>query len=95
MKAFDSVCHAKLFIKLIERKLPYVVLYLVNLYSTQYCRVCWNSAFSDSFSLFNWDELGGISSPILFCVYIDKLLRRLQYANIGCFIGNVYAGALA
>lgn len=95
MKAFDSVCHAKLFIKLIERKLPYVVRYLVNLYSTQYCRVCWNSAFSDSFSLFNGVELGGISSPILFWVYIDKLLRRLQYANIGCFIGNVYAGALA
>jgi hypothetical protein len=31
----------------------------------------------------------------LFCVYIDELLRRLQDANIVCFIGNVYMGALA
>jgi Reverse transcriptase (RNA-dependent DNA polymerase) len=45
--------------------------------------------------LFNRVKQGGISSPILFCVYIDELLRRLQDANIGCFIGNVYTGELA
>ena len=34
-------------------------------------------------------------SPVLYCVYIDELLVILSNANIGCFIGKNYVGALA
>ena len=37
---------------------------------------------------------GAISSPVLFCVYIDGLLCRLKTANVSCFVGNVFLGAL-
>jgi len=35
------------------------------------------------------------SSPVLFCVYIDGLLTALASANVGCYIGRNYVGALA
>jgi len=37
---------------------------------------------------------GRIISPILFCVYIDGLLQRLYESGVGCYIGNVFIGAL-
>ncbi len=33
-------------------------------------------------------------SPLLFTVYIDELLLRLQKSHIGCHIGNTFTGAL-
>jgi hypothetical protein len=45
-KSCDRVCHTKLYVKLIERKLPYVVRHWMNLHNFQYSRVCWNSIFS-------------------------------------------------
>jgi len=38
---------------------------------------------------------GGIISPILFCIYIDGLLHRLNKLAIGCFIVSIFVGALA
>jgi len=43
----------------------------------------------------NGVKQGGIVSPILFYVYIDGLLLRLRDSKTGCWIGNVYVGALA
>jgi hypothetical protein len=38
---------------------------------------------------------GSIASPILFCVYLDQLLNKLQKAGNGCWLGNKYFGTLA
>jgi len=38
---------------------------------------------------------GGIVSPVLYCVYLDGLLQRLRNSGVGCYIGNVFVGALA
>jgi len=38
---------------------------------------------------------GGIISPVLFCIYIDGLLCMLRESSVGCFIVNVFLGALA
>jgi len=51
--------------------------------------------FSDRFPVYNRVKRGGVLSPILFCVYIDGLLKRLAYHKIGCNFGTVYVGALA
>ena len=38
---------------------------------------------------------GGVISPVLFYIYIDKLLYQLRTSGSGCFIGEVFLGALA
>jgi len=43
----------------------------------------------------NGVKQGGVLSPVLFCVNIDDLLVRLSNANVSCFIGSNYVGALA
>jgi hypothetical protein len=35
---------------------------------------------------------GGVLSPILFCVYLDGLLKLLAAAKVGCFIGTIFVG---
>ena len=30
-----------------------------------------------------------------FCVYLDELLHALSEAKVGCYIGNIFVGALA
>ena len=36
---------------------------------------------------------GGVLSPILFCVYTDELLNRINESGIGCHIGHLsFAG---
>ena len=47
------------------------------------------------FSLSNGVKQGGVLSPILFTLYIDKLLIRLKHAHIGCHMNNIFAGALS
>ena len=37
----------------------------------------------------------GVLSPILFAIYTDGLLRRLQETGVGCHMGHRYSGALA
>jgi len=36
-----------------------------------------------------------LDASVLFCVYIDGLLTALASANVGCYIGRNYVGALA
>ena len=36
---------------------------------------------------------GGVISPILFCVYMDKLLTELKLSHVGCYMGSVFVGA--
>src|SRR5258706_30423 len=68
---------------------------MLNIYMGQLSRVNWNGSISRSFPVANGVKQGAILSPVLFCIYIDGLLERLKNANIGCFIGGTYVGALA
>ncbi len=47
---------------------------------------------SNKFSVKNGVKQGGVLSPILFAVYMDGLLVRLQTGGIGCHVGNKYTG---
>lgn len=93
-KAFDRVRHDKLFDLLIDRKLPVIVLRaLFDMYERQSMRTVWKGSLSREFSACNGIRQGGVVSPVLFCVYMDGLLNRLQKEGIGCWIGGHYFGA--
>ena len=47
------------------------------------------------FLIKNGVKQGGVFSPILFIMYIDKLPLILRTSRIGCHIGSVYIGALS
>ena len=36
-----------------------------------------------------------VLSPVLFCIYIDNLLKSLADIGVGCYIGSHFVGALA
>ena len=54
----------------------------------------WNWFRSVSFRVLNGVKQGGIVSPIMFCVYFDKLLLSLDESG-GCYVGKFFGGALA
>ena len=37
----------------------------------------------------------GVSSPLLFAIYTDSLLKRLEEAGVGCHMGRHFTGVLA
>ena len=57
-------------------------------------RVKWGSSFSDVFSCKNGVKQGGVLSPLLFCIYIDVLFKRLSDSKVGCHFGEHFCGAL-
>ena len=94
-KAFDRVNHKILFQLLLKRNLPVSILrFLLSWYQSQSLSVRWNSTFSTSFGVSNGVRQGGVLSPLLFAVYIDELLIRLERLRTGCYSGCFFAGAL-
>jgi Reverse transcriptase (RNA-dependent DNA polymerase) len=92
-KAFDRVNYTKMLQGLIDRNLPNVVTpFLLRMYTGHETMVSWNKVYSDSFAVLNDVRQRGILGPILFCVYINKLILRLQKLNKGCFIGGMFVG---
>ena len=95
-KAFDRINYCRLFQLLLKRNIPSIYLrFLLNLYTNSVARVSWNGILSKPFIVENGVKQGGIISPVLFCVYFDSLLLHLRKSGIGCYIGNVFVGALA
>ena len=94
-KAFDRVNYIKLFDKLLEKEMcPLVMRLLLQTYLNQKLHIKWNDVATESFSVTNGVRQGGILSPLLFGIYIDELLRKLQASGIGCHMGHHFAGAL-
>ena len=94
-KAFDLVEWKSLFLLLMEKKVsPIFVRLLLYVYCNQYCDVKWNSSFSKSFSVSNGVRQGAVSSPLLFSVYIDDLIKLLRKSGLGCRIDNFFYGVL-
>ena len=93
-KAFDNVEWVQLFTELRRRKVGSIYLrLLLYIYRQQTCKVKWASAYSHEFSVNNGVRQGGVSSAILFAVYIDELLTLLKNSRLGCYIDSVFVGA--
>ena len=94
-KAFDMVKHATLFRKLIDRKVPLVhVRLFIIMYMNQEANVRWKGTLSDAFSIINGVKQGVVISAILFCIYIDDLIKVLRKNSDGCWIGNTFLGII-
>ena len=94
-KAFDRVRFDKLFQMLLQRNLPVCIIrLLLDMYTRQRNRTVWEGCFSQQFPSANGVRQGGVLSPILFIVYVDTLLSRLESSGFGCFVGDEYFGSM-
>ena len=50
-------------------------------------------SFSETFSISNGVKQDGVLSLILFGVYINSLLDKLEQSRAGCYIGHIFMGA--
>ena len=95
-KAFDRVRHDKLFLVLIERGMsPIDLRVLYDLYQRQLTRSEWAGSYSEYFKCTNGIRQGSVISPVLYCLYMDQLINRLQGVGIGCWIGLNFYGCLS
>ena len=95
-KAFDKVQYSKLFKLLIETgmNISYIRI-LFYMYLNQKLRTKWNGYYSNFFHVNNGVKQGGVLSPLLFCIYMDKLLVLLRSSQKGCYMGPHFFGALS
>ena len=62
------------------------------MYMHQSAKVKWNGSISEAFSILNGVKQGAVLSAILFCVYIDDLIKELRRNKDGCWVANRYVG---
>ena len=92
-KAFDLVSWEHLFPELMDRGVsPLFLRCLLFIYSSQTCNVRWGSVYSHVFTVRNGVRQGAVSSPILFCIYINKMISKLRHSSLGCQLQGVYLG---
>ena len=95
-KAFDTVKHGVLFRKLIKRNIPHIFIrLLIFMYKGQTAQVKWKGKLSDQFSMTNGVKQGAVLSAILFCVYIDDMMKDLRKKRDGCWINGAFTGIIA
>ena len=68
---------------------------IATIFINQQVRIKWGNHFSKPFATSNGVKQGGVLSPVLFTLYIDKLLNRLRQAKLGCYVGDIFMGAFA
>ena len=68
---------------------------LMDLYSRQRIRTLWKNKHSAYFGTQNGIRQGSIASPVLFCIYLDNLIKKLRRKGVGCWVGGSFFGALA
>ncbi len=81
---------------MIDRKLPAIVIHLLldNCTRQNICAI-WNGAKSHTFTAMNGECQGGVLSPLLFNVYFDEMIHKLEKGGIVCKIGIHYIGPSA
>ena len=79
----------------LTRNFPQICLrILINWYSKCCGNSRWDNVLSRCFSTVCVVRQGGVLSPLLFAVYVDDIIARLNDSKLGCFIGNLYLGCI-
>lgn len=96
-KAFDLVQYEVLWHKLInDTDLPYEYISILRYwYSRQENYVKWSGELSSVYRLESGVRQGGISSPMLFNLYMNKLIVELSGAGVGCSVDGTFVNNLS
>ncbi|PZC82751.1 hypothetical protein B5X24_HaOG209849 [Helicoverpa armigera] len=95
-RAFDLVSYDVLWEKLREVGVPSEVVCLFKYwYSNQTNQIRWQNSLSEEYRLECGVRQGGISSPKLFNLYLNKLIVELSSKPVGCKVGNVSVNNLS
>lgn len=96
-KAFDLVQYDILWKKLIEdTNLPQEYISILEYwYSHQQNYVRWSGELSSMYRLESGVRQGGISSPALFNLYMNKLIVELSGAGVGCSVDGTFVNNLS
>jgi len=88
-KAFDKVNHFKLFHSLITAGMPLCLIVLLeNWYDKLFVAVRWNGSFSYWFAVMSGVRQGSVLSPGLFAVFMNLTIKRVRYADLGCYVNR-------
>ena len=94
-KAFDTISHSGLFLKLMDRNVPLCFLLLIMFwYLNMEYDVKWANARSNSFRVLCGTKQGGILSPDFFAVYINDLIVILKKMGVGCHMLHFFIACL-
>ena len=94
-KAFDTISHYGIFIRLMERGVPLCFLKLIMYwYLNMKSRCRWGNAFSEYFDVLTGTKQGGVLSPCLFTIYVDELIARLRKKGIGCYLISLFIACI-
>ena len=61
----------------------------------QQARVCWDGEKGQYLFIDQGVRQGGILSPFLFKLYIDKVIQKISQTNVGCSLGYIRVNILA
>ena len=87
-KAFERVNHSLLLDKMKDKGIPEFV---INIYKSIFrdseIQICYNNCMSNSWNIASGIRQGGVTSALLFNIYIDDILSKMKDLNIGCRMG--------
>lgn len=88
-KAFDMVSYEKLWTKLKAAGVPPEIIGLFSFwYDNQLNYVRWADTYSDGYKAECGVRQGGLTSPLLFNMYVNQLIVELSGTRVGCSIGG-------
>ena len=94
-KAFDRLVHSGLFLKLMDRNIPFAFLnIIISWYDGLQCQVKWDNHYSEWFAVTAGVRQGGVLSPDFYSIYVDELISKLKHLDKGCYFCGVFAAAL-
>ena len=92
-KAFDTVWHQGLFVKLQRKGIPTRIWHVLNnWYTSSSCSVLQCGNHSRSFPILQGVRQGAILSPLLYSIFVDDLLNTLDHSGLGARIGEDFCG---
>ena len=88
-KAFDPMNHYGLFVRLMQRRIPTKLLYILEQwFMTVSTCVKWGSCVFEFFDLRCGVRQGGVLSTYLFAVYINNVFECVSDSGLGCTVKN-------